>query len=1413
MSESNLANSTVLEIGEISGVKTVSNNVQIGTDTTRVYHGCKPTNQPDQMFNPSDDFPDVRVVGYSGNYVGYWFGIGSTSSGCSQTQIQVDLNNGIEYQPLNNSKLLLIDMYNVAFYRQEPDTFNNKHFRPNNSLGLSEVGDGNWNVQGRTLYIKSVDENGLEVTLCFDVVDSYGTYLICKGNGGDHISDYIHLNRNWYNNQTLNGYQGNLEWYISAYVHSGLWDSSGSQITWNSRRRSVGMSYTNDTMFSGNQQNLVQNEVYTNTGYFGVRNSYWREAIYNASNYNDPSTSPNKEHDVWELKIDVASISNAEIEIFEGTPQNPIVTSGTNGSTITEAGIYSFCLAALPFSDKYRGKHNNGGFTLSNTGMENAHYIDDQAFIDMMDAQLTLFNAKSIDDNIPAQITLNKVELRKAQADTTVVETPIMGSTFNYDVNTYEWNFLDVLDSEKVPIALNFSVGDISDISKRTSGYSKTFMIPASPHNNKIIDPMLAVNAERKKIGWERARIKSNGVVVFEGLMRIEEGNTGKGGFYKCHILEDTIDWSQEIADTKLCDLILNETTQPKRDYLNVLYSWFLSKPYGGVVEPITGFTLPEKPQGWFWGLANYGKWYYKNLIDAGYGGISEYAHSSKDFHPVVFTRSIVEAIFKSIGYSVESKFMESTTFNLLCHPFGSGEDYELANNFFGEEGDHYAKAEEAGRKRADQILGWSNFKSGGYVPPRGYDRTWYPSLIIQSDIGNHLTGNPSSKAYGSSSKGYVVPFAGNYQVVCKGIIDVSFCAGANGGYVKVYVTNNGTGNGFQANGGNQAPGIADHGEYPFYTSYPSMNCSAGDVISFKIVAETLMNGTFSTCKYWVAAKELEMLVYPIPSGGQPSIDVNKGKFLPCDTKQIDFLSGITDLFNLQWTADSQNKIVYFEPYDDFFGSGDVKDWTEKLDHTRWNDKFIVEELAKEVRFSYKRSTTDVGMTSLDAWRETNGLGEYKTHIEINDEKFRKEAVDIATNKFAPIWRFNNYGLQPNPNQNSDGHYNWGDLTWTNPSVNKKNPLMPVIWTESGGHINKKNRPPYKAFPKMKLQIVNYYSLLNGVQPDGSNPNNNISVHECSPYKFIDDNGAAHTHSVYPFMDWINGWKKGIEPDPYCLSWNDYDDGEFVSKGLFEKYWRVAYEKMNGGSVLRSAFINLTAVDIADFDYRDLIHITIDNVSTYWTVNKIIDYNPNKKQLTKVELLEWKQAPDFASSRKNSGSIMNEFSEKRIEQEEIAIKRNNDNGVTIENNSGNKASGTGVALGRGVVANNNQTVIGSYNDPNSTDVFQVGAGTSEDDRRTAFSISSRGEVKIGGGEIYVEEEDGTIHDLIVKKEATLEIDNNYTSDSSSIIENNNTDIQKLYLSKPKEYKIEENNTYKTIEKKTQEEFNDALKKQ
>ena len=219
-------------------------------------------------------------------------------------------------------------------------------------------------------------------------------------------------------------------------------------------------------------------------------------------------------------------------------------------------------------------------------------------------------------------------------------------------------------------------------------------------------------------------------------------------------------------------------------------------------------------------------------------------------------------------------------------------------------------------------------------------------------------------------------------------------------------------------------------------------------------------------------------------------------RVLPCDVKQIDYLEGLTDMYNLQWTSDPKSKTVYFEPYNDFFGSGKLLDWTEKLDHSSWNDKFIVNELAKRIVFRYTRDSGDVGHEWIDTWRENNGHSEYTTHIEIQNQKFRKEEIVLGTDKFASSIRFNNKGQQPTPSTNSQG-YNWGDMSWQDPVTRKRNPLMPIYWSEEGGDRNKGSgsRPPYQKFPrKMKMRILNYYDLLNGELPNFVNTAANIMM-------------------------------------------------------------------------------------------------------------------------------------------------------------------------------------------------------------------------------------------------------------------------------------------------------------------------------
>jgi hypothetical protein len=66
-----------------------------------------------------------------------------------------------------------------------------------------------------------------------------------------------------------------------------------------------------------------------------------------------------------------------------------------------------------------------------------------------------------------------------------------------------------------------------------------------------------------------------------------------------------------------------------------------------------------------------------------------------------------------------------------------------------------------------------------------------------------------------------------------------------------------------------------------------------------------------------------------------------------------------------------------------------------------------------------------------------------------------------------------------------------------------------------------------------------------------------------------------------------------------------------MQRGLFDRYYGNFFEKVSGGAALRSCMMDLSATDIANFDFRNIIKIVMDGgISTYWTVNKVADYKP-----------------------------------------------------------------------------------------------------------------------------------------------------------------------------------------------------------
>ena len=1288
------ADNVVLEVSEVIGTEDLTTQVQTGT-TTNTHTTSTPCQPKENAVDQAYNSPYQHVYNkYSGSYHNVWFTIGDLGQGCDMSAC-MDIGGNFWYTPIN--KLLYINLgvnSGNVIDNSGNATADNPEFErippvawPNSNSPLKPYNGQDWdyNVQGRSIYF--LERNTSQPRgYTFDVVDNYGRdILVLKANGEDNASDMfnaIPLLNDDYSSQEL-------DWYVSAWQHMINWDTSRDIFTWTNQAETINQSYEGNSGFStsgGYPQSV--SECFENPGYLGLRSNYFH---YDYTEY--------------EVEIDVASIHNARITVFDD--------SGGSNPGITTTGVHTFCID-LRMSEFWGGTSNisSGG-----VGIDGSPSGTTSQFFDVFEGGITLLNAEAIDGNSAASVMINDIKITKLETTTTTTTTttPVYTTTTFGQKDIHSWEYLDVLESESVPFSLTFNVGDLRDMSKRATGFSKTFNIPASQHNCKVLSPMLAVGNERNAIdidkgnpyiSWHKARVKSNGIYVFHGLMRVEEGNTGQGGYFKCHLLEDHIDWTLEVGKKSICDIDLfdGKTHSENKSRANILASWDNS---------------PDNGDTYFWGLVNYGQWWAQQINS---GSSWDYDHSNNDFHPMVFAKAIVDRIFGDAGYILESNFLNSQTFKQLCHPYSSGESY------FEGEGDNFG--ENASNACHVELPGYHTTYNKGSFCSHGIHYPcmtcssnwayWYPAgLVPGSDPGNNWSTN-------SASGGYTVPFTGMYHISWVATLYNKHggfgrsCIGIrikkNGGTIgSISSTINSSGNSMSCwnctagwSSGSQNGQTKDMDGDVFL--------QAGDNISLQVFGA---NGLWLFHAY-TKVEDIKLDIYPIASSTVPALPVslNTDKLLPC-TKQIDYIKGITEMFNLQWTTDNEKKVVYCEPYDDFFGSGKILDWSDKLDYTSWNDKYIVEELAKKITFKYKRDTSDDIVESVYTYREFHEQPIYKSHVEENDQKFRKEELEMGTKVFSSTIQFNSYGSQPNPPQNSDGHYNWGDLTWTNPASNSDNPLMPIMWQEDGGAINRQSRPDYNDKPRFDLRILNYYGKA-----------------ECARWRWVDENANKHNHDKYPHLGWKDCWLKNQAPDPYSLHWGDESDSYGNdSPGLFTKYWRNAYLKMNGGSALRTCMMKLTPVDIAIFDYRDLIYLKIDDVATYWTVNKIIDYKPNQQVLTKVELVEWKQSVDFAQSRSGaSGSRSSRLANpsEALDGENKMLSRKSR--VNYLQNKDKEEE--------------QQTILGKYHQSSSTDVLQVGAGKNHRDRTTALSVSKEGEVQIHGGELAVEETDGIIHDLV-----------------------------------------------------------------
>jgi hypothetical protein len=120
--------------------------------------------------------------------------------------------------------------------------------------------------------------------------------------------------------------------------------------------------------------------------------------------------------------------------------------------------------------------------------------------------------------------------------------------------------------------------------------------------------------------------------------------------------------------------------------------------------------------------------------------------------------------------------------------------------------------------------------------------------------------------------------------------------------------------------------------------------------------------------------------------------------------------------------------------------------------------------------------------------------------------------------------------------------------------------------------------------------------------------------------------------TTYPIL---HHWDDPINPtfdilfaQPDYMFYNGYN---VTNNNLYNLYWRRTVNQINVGKML-TAFFDLREDDIQRLKLNDKIRI--DN--SWWTINKVIDYDCNAQNLTKVELMSVDTEIDLAPFKKGS---------------------------------------------------------------------------------------------------------------------------------------------------------------------------------
>jgi hypothetical protein len=418
-------------------------------------------------------------------------------------------------------------------------------------------------------------------------------------------------------------------------------------------------------------------------------------------------------------------------------------------------------------------------------------------------------------------------------------------------------------------IAVTYSIGDIEDVTKQRGSFSKTITLPNTPTNRACF--AYAYNIQSFVGGFQpNKRIRA---AMWEDGVQVFSG-----------VLQLLSMSKTKGTVTYEVGLFTDNVSLFKAIEGNMLVN--TAGVTGMNHTPTSGHV-----SGTWTASGALSSGYVYGLVDA--VGFSDLTQGNLvagwwQLGPSIYVKKMVDLIFTQAGFRYSSNFFNSSLFNKLVIPYAAG---TMPTNLSG-----------------------SNIfaQTTGSINAFG---TTFGKMVFQNDSVNPYYDNPGY--WVASSSTFVAPVLPTRWNLKFGFKNVTTNLGLNAeGTLRLFdIDTSGT-------VASQNITMAVSGDSSAVFENVQLFANQRVIVQYKENRNALTTIPSGSTVQWTCLEN------PVSIG---VLDMRTA--LPADVKQSDLLQDLQKMFNLQFMPDPQDpKLLYIEPWKDFYSSGSVVDWSQKSD-------------------------------------------------------------------------------------------------------------------------------------------------------------------------------------------------------------------------------------------------------------------------------------------------------------------------------------------------------------------------------------------------------------------------------------------------------------------------------------------------